>query len=508
LTVFISTDFRYLLIQVDSRIDFKCASALLLRVVWARMGRKEKALQGLQLSNVYKLVVSRRFTGRRWRRNFVVGALGLAFLIPATPAMPDADIRRDAIVQAVKDVMPCVVNVATESVAEARNPIEELFYGSRSRSALGSGVIISDDGYLLTNLHVVNRAARIHVTLSEAAGGGVYEVQHVYVVTPKQDVALLKIVPKNKGQKFKAVKFARNDDLLLGETVLALGNPFGLGESVSRGILSSKSRAPAKTNEDLSMENWLQTDALINPGNSGGPLIDLRGELIGINVAILEGAQGIGFAIPIKEVRGALGDMFNPETASRWFGARVGVDLPLVVESVESNSPAGQAGLLTGDVIEQVNGKKPADFMEFNRRLREEPDLNFVLTVRRDGKQRDLTVPLVPFGTLFRQRLGVDLQPITPELSAQLGLRPLGGTEAGLFVARVEKGGAAAAAGLEKYCVLNGVGERRIRSELDVFAALSRLQKGRLADLSCLVPQTRGDLILGYQEEVVTVKLR
>ena len=92
------------------------------------------------------------------------------------------------------------------------------------------------------------------------------------------------------------------------------------------------------------MENWLQTDALINPGNSGGPLIDLRGELIGINVAILEGAQGIGFAIPIKEVREALGEMFNPETASRWFGARVSVDSPLVVQSVESNSPAEPGG--------------------------------------------------------------------------------------------------------------------------------------------------------------------
>ncbi len=221
-------------------------------------------------------------------------------------------------------------------------------------------MIISDDGYLLTNLHVVNRATHIQVKLSDAAGGGVYEVQHVYVVNPKQDVALLKMVPKEKGQKFHAVHFAKNDDLLLGETVLALGNPFGLGESISRGILSSKSRAPAKENQDLSMENWLQTDALINPGNSGGPLIDLRGDLIGINCAILEGAQGIGFAIPIKEVREALGEMFNPETASRWFGARVGVDTPLVVQSVESNSPADLAGLKTNDTILQLNGKTPA----------------------------------------------------------------------------------------------------------------------------------------------------
>jgi len=455
-----------------------------------------------------RLRLRRHFIPRRLGRNPAIGAMALALLATATAAPAQTDIRRDAVVQAVEKVMPCVVNVATESVVEAHNPIEELFYGSRSHSALGSGVIISDDGYLLTNLHVVNRATRIQVKLSDAAGGGVYDVQHVYVVTPKQDVALLKIVPKKKGQKFKAVQFAKNDDLLLGETVLALGNPFGLGESVSRGILSSKSRAPARENEDLSMENWLQTDALINPGNSGGPLINLRGELIGINIAILEGAQGIGFAIPIKEVREALGEMFNPETASRWFGARVGVDTPLVVQSVESNSPAGRAGLETGDTVLRINGKAPGDFMEFNRLLREEPKLDFVLTVERAGERRDLNVPLVPFAQLFRERLGVDLQNLTPELVEQLGLGRLGGTESGLFVARVEKGSPADEASLSKYCVLNGIGRRRVRNDLEVFMALSQVGRGKTVDLSFLVPQTRGDLILGYQEELARVKLR
>ena len=290
--------------------------------------------------------------------------------------------------------------------------------------------------------------------------------------------------------------------------MLALGNPFGLGESVSRGILSSKSRAPAKENEDLSMENWLQTDALINPGNSGGPLVDLRGELIGINVAILQGAQGIGFAIPIKEVREALGEMFNPETASRWFGARVGVDSPLVVQSVESNSPAGRAGLDTGDTIQQINGNAPGDFMEFNRLLREEPNLNFVLTVEREGGRRDLNVTLIPFAELFRQRLGIDLQDLTPALVDQLGLRPLGGVESGLFVLQVEKDSPAEQAALPKYCVINGIGGRRIRNGLDAFVVLSKLEKGDMTDLSVLVPRTRGDLILGYQEELATVKLR
>jgi S1-C subfamily serine protease len=434
----------------------------------------------------------------------------LAILSPMVAAPDQTDIRRDAIVDAVQKVMPCVVNIATETVVEARNPIEELFYGSRTHSSLGSGVIISDDGYLLTNLHVVNHATHIRVKLSDAAGGGEYDVQPVYVVTPKQDVALLKIVPdpKKKGQKFQAVHFANNDDLLLGETVLALGNPFGLGESVSRGILSSKSRAPAKEGADLSMENWLQTDALINPGNSGGPLIDLRGDLIGINCAILEGAQGIGFAIPIKEVREALGEMFNPETAARWFGARVGVETPLVVQSVESNSPADLAGLETGDTIVQLNGKAPGDFMAFNHLLREEPKFNFDLTVERAGAKTNLSVKLVPFADIFRQRLGADLQNLTPDLVDQLGLGQLGGLDSGLFVSQVEKDSPADDASLTKYCIINGIGRHRIRNDLDAFNVLTKLEKGARTDISYLVPQTRGDIILGYQEELATVKVR
>jgi S1-C subfamily serine protease len=444
---------------------------------------------------------------RVWRILLTAG-FATAFLALAPAARTEPDIRRDAIVQAVEQVMPCVVNVATESLVEARNPIEEMFYGSRTHKSLGSGAIISDDGYLLTNLHVVKRATRIQVKLSDAAGGGLYDVQHVYVVTPKQDVALLKIIPKQKGEKFKAVRFARNDDLLLGETVIALGNPFGLGESVSRGILSSKSRAPAKENQDLSMENWLQTDALINPGNSGGPLINLHGELIGINVAILEGAQGIGFAIPIKEVREALGQMFNPETASRWFGARVAVDWPLVVQSVEASSPAAQAGLKTGDTILRFNGRVPHDFMEFNSLLRDGPDTNFVLTVDRGGKPRDLNVALQPFAELFRKRLGVELQDLTPDLVDQLGLAPLGGTDAGLFVAKVDPGSPGADAALRKYCIINGIGGRRVRNGLDIFSVISQVAGGDTTEISFLLPRTRGHTILGYQEEVTEVKLR
>jgi S1-C subfamily serine protease len=319
---------------------------------------------------------------------------------------------------------------------------------------------------------------------------------------------MLKIIPRKKGEKFKAIRFAKNDDLLLGETVLALGNPFGLGESVTKGILSSKRRAAPRENEDLQMANWLQTDALINPGNSGGPLVNLRGELIGINNAILEGAQGIGFAIPIKEVRQALGEIFNAETASRWFGAQVSVEGPLVVRKIEPHSPAEEAGLKAEDLILDLNGRPAVDYIDFTRALRETADLNFNLTIRRDSEPRPLRLRLLPFPELFRRRLGLDLQELTEDKARQLGLENLGGQESGLLIVRVEKGSAAERASLREYDVINGIGHQPVRSYLEAFAALAPLAAGETAELSVLVPRTRGNLILGYREGQTGLRLR
>ncbi len=446
---------------------------------------------------------------RRLPRLAAACALGWS-LLATTQAEPDG--RRDAVVRVTEEVMPCVVNVRTESMVESRDPFEEFwrrYYGQpKVESSLGSGVIISEDGYLLTNLHVVKRARRIQVKLSDAAGGGVYEVESNYCGTSQIDVAMLKIKPRTPGEKFKAVRFAKDDDVLLGETVLALGNPFGLGESVTKGILSSKRRAAPRENEELQMANWLQTDALINPGNSGGPLVDLRGELIGINNAILAGAQGIGFAIPIKEVRQALGEIFNAETASRWFGAHVSVDMPLVVRNIEPASPAQQAGLKPGDLILDLNGRVAGNYIDFTRALREETNLNFRLTVRRDGQPRQLRLRLEPFAALFHRRLGLDLQELTPELVRQLGLENVGGQDSGLLIAGVEKGSAAESASLRQYDVINGIGNQRVRNYLDAYSALAPLAAGGTAELSVLVPRTRGNLILGYREGATELRLR
>ncbi|MFM8357854.1 MAG: trypsin-like peptidase domain-containing protein, partial [Verrucomicrobiota bacterium] len=213
---------------------------------------------------------------------------------PATPA-PEPDLRRDPVVEAVAKVLPAVVNVSSRTwerrgSADPLDRMIEEYFGyrraPRASYSRGSGVIIDPEGYVLTNVHVVGDSDDVSVQLADTEES--LPAERV-ALSEAKDVALLRIKAP-AGRRFRAVKLARDDDLLLGETVLALGNPFGLGGSVSRGILSSKSRRAAGEEPEggrLEWRDWLQTDAAINPGNSGGPLVNLRGELIGINVAVL-----------------------------------------------------------------------------------------------------------------------------------------------------------------------------------------------------------------------------
>jgi len=441
----------------------------------------------------------------------LAAACALALAAPAgAPAGGETDIRHDATVDAVQRVMPCVVNIGTETIVEVSDPFEELFrqyYGPRYRIApsLGSGMIIDDDGYILTNWHVVRRARRIQVKLSEEEGGREYEAELISAI-PGSDVALIRIVqsPKEKPRKFKAIKMAKDDDLLMGETVLALGNPFGLGGSVSKGILSSKQRAIPKENEELSIENWLQTDASINPGNSGGPIINLKGEMIGMSEAILREAQGIGFAIPIKEVRQALARIFTPESKARWFGAVVRpAAVPLEVETVQTNSPAAKAGLTAGDRILLVNGKSPSGF-EFHRWLRDDTNSVFSLTVQRGNEKKDVSVRLVGYPEILRQRLGLDAQELRGALARQFGLDEF----AGLLIAGVEKDGPAATADLRRNFLITGIGDARVGSFSDLVEAIKDKAAGDSVDVYLLAPQTRGEEILGYARGSTRLKLR
>jgi S1-C subfamily serine protease len=316
--------------------------------------------------------------------------------------------------------------------------------------------------------------------------GRVYDADRI-VATPNSDVALLKIRCK-PGEKFKAISFAADDDLLLGETVLALGNPFGLGGSVTKGILSSKTRRPQTGNEALNVNDWLQTDAAINPGNSGGPLINIRGELIGLNVAVYRQAQGIGFAIPAKQVSEALAGFFSPEVShSLWFGARLKQGSPpLTVAVVQPASPATKAGLLEGDKIVQVNGKTAGGLIDFNRKICASPEHKADLLIQRGNDQPiSLTVSMVPFTDMIRRKLGISLREITQDDSARTGFQP----GKGLLIEAVEKGSPSEQSELQPGFLVTAVDGEATGDLMMAGNALSVKQKGESTTLTVVVPR-------------------
>jgi S1-C subfamily serine protease len=431
----------------------------------------------------------------------------------AEPGQPD--IRRDATVLATEQVMPCVVNIATETIIEYHDWYDDLlrqFYGSsraprqQKSMSLGSGVIIDEEGYVLTNFHVVRRATRIQVKLWD---GREYDADP-RIATPGSDVALLKLRAK-PGEKFKAIRFAPDDDLLMGETVLALGNPFGLGGSVTKGILSSKNRRPSTGNEPLDVGDWLQTDASINPGNSGGPLVNLRGELIGLNVAVYreqdgQRGMGVGFSIPVKQVAAAVARFFTPEaTDSLWFGARLSASPgPLLVTSVQASSPAAKAGLLEGDQIIEVEGHPAAGIIAFNRQLASARNREVRLGISRENSHRDLTVHLVLLEEIIRQKLGLNLLELTVQTAERLGVH----AGEGLYIEEVEKGGPAEAAGLQRGFLLAGI-EGQATGELrNVAEILSAKKKGARVHLAIVVPRRLAGTYIEFRQGTAEVQLR
>ena len=453
----------------------------------------------------------------------LVSLIATASRMTAAAPSVATDIRRDATVEAVQRVMPAVVNIRTETVIERHDPFERLlqeFWGPHYRQrgpettySLGSGVIIDEEGWVLTNFHVVNRATKVFVRL---AGGREFEAERI-VGTSYTDVALLRV--KNpKGEKFATIKFASDDDLLLGETVIALGNPYGLGGSVSRGILSSKSRRPPLENEPLEVEDWLQTDAAINPGNSGGPLVNMRGELIGVNVAVYREGSGIGFAIPIRRVSSALGEMYSPEVLqSLWFGARVQPgSFPLRIISVQPESPAGQAGLRTGDQIMEMNGKTPKRFIEFVRHLTDAGTTNAVpLVLQRGTERKPASLRLVRESAFFnsdlvRKKIGIAVEELTPQDARTLGLDD----KHGVIITEVDRDSPAERAGLRKNMIITTV-DRQVTwyegqpapSFVPVAKALYAKARGDKSQFEVIIPRRAGRY-LELQQAKVEVAVR
>jgi serine protease Do len=415
-----------------------------------------------------------------------------------------------------------VVNINTEKlVRRPPNPFHDFFgegdespLGPESRSdrmrqtSLGSGFVIDADGYILTNRHVIEGANEIQVTFPD---GKDYEAE-IVGHDARTDVALIKIEPD---RPLTALPLGDSDPLEPGEWVMAVGNPFGLpggGNSVSVGVVSFKGR-------DLQLQrgtsiDMIQTDAAINPGNSGGPLLNTRGEVIGINARIVTGGAsrvnaGVGFSVPInvakeilpqlretgKVVRGWMGVTIQPltEALAETYGLEEARGA--VVTSVTPGSPAEDAGLEPDDVVLNANGKKIEDSSDLSRHIASIPPGTTVeLAVLRNGERREVSITLGTFPeeplTVTRQeterrRLGMSVRDLTPSLAERLEL-PRG--TRGVLITDVETGEPAEDAGLSRGGVIVSVNGRTVEGVDDFERELSRFASGDRIRLRVLYP--------------------
>ena len=410
-----------------------------------------------------------------------------------------------------KKVRPLVVNISTTQVSEGRggqqefgNPFGEddpfndfwkRFFGGpvprgpqRQRS-LGSGFIIDADGSILTNNHVVENAQKILVKLSDDQE---YEAK-VVGRDPKTDIAIIKV---NTKTALTAASLGDSDTLEVGEWVMAIGNPFGLDSTVTSGIVSAKGRHIGQGPYD----NFIQTDASINPGNSGGPLINLRGEVVGINTAIFSrsgGNIGIGFAIPInlakellpqlrgkgKVTRGYLGVLIQKVTPE--IADSLGMDRGrgALVANVSKDGPAEKAGVKVGDVIIEFDGKEIKDSGDLPIIVARTPvDRKVRMKVLRDKKELQLTVSVgelkdeeVVASAPEKGELGMTVQKLTPQIAESLGLEKA----EGVVVSAVEPGSAADEAGIRRGDVILEVDRKPIRNIDEYKKSLAGARKGK-----------------------------
>jgi len=316
-----------------------------------------------------------------WLAQLPAADLGVGQVATVIEAAPDAAAKRPgSYADAAKRAIPAVVHIFTSQEVKGprhpfmNDPIFRHFFGDRfgeesqRRSGLGSGVVVSPEGYILTNFHVIDGADEIEVAHND---GRKYKAR-VVGSDPESDLAVLRIPADHK---LPVVAFGNSDSLRVGDVVLAVGNPFGVGQTVTSGIVSALGRSHLGIN---TFENFIQTDAAINPGNSGGALVDTNGHLIGINTAIYSqsgGSMGIGFAIPVSLARNVMEQIVKTGDVTRgWVGVEVQEITPELAESfrlpgtegaliagVMRGSPADKAGIKPGDVLVKVGDKKVTD---------------------------------------------------------------------------------------------------------------------------------------------------
>jgi serine protease Do len=366
--------------------------------------------------------------------------------------------------------------------------------------SLGSGVIVDEDGWIVTNYHVVQRATKITVNLAD---GSSYDAQFVSG-DDKNDLALLKIQPK---KPLMSIEIASDGQTMLGETVVAIGDPFGFDDTVTRGVISAKDRSWPPDNPQF--EDVLQTDAAINPGNSGGPLINTRGQLVGINMAILSQAQGIGFAIPAKRVANLLAVWFSPEKRARlWLGMRFErAEGAIAVADVQADSPAARAGARKGDRLVAMDGQGINDVLRLQRSLIHKKAGDVVhFDVERGGSPTSIWVtlaalPKLSATDLMLKKFGLQVQLLTHDLAAGLGVSFV----PGLVVADVQKNSPAGKAGFYRGIVITQIGGDGITSMDRLAEQLADVSPGDLVSMSVLITEQRGHVTL---QQLTNVSLR
>ncbi|HVO67051.1 MAG TPA: DegQ family serine endoprotease [Syntrophales bacterium] len=413
-----------------------------------------------------------------------------------------------SIADLVEKWRPTVVNISTTTIVKGRQgspfgnemPFQR-FFGNDDffrrffedapekefkQRSLGSGFIISSDGYIFTNNHVVEKASKIKVKLST---GKEYDAE-VKGKDPTTDIALIKIKPENS---LPVVKLGDSDKLRTGDWVFAIGNPFGLEHTVTAGIVSAKGRVIGSGPYD----NFIQTDASINPGNSGGPLFNLDGEVIGINAAIVAQGHGIGFAIPINTAKSILADLKTKGSVTRgWLGVSIqdisediAENLKLkdtkgaLVGHVFEGDPADKAGIKTGDIIIEISGMKIQDTHELMRivaalTVGEKVKVKIV----REGKEQIHEVIVgerkeekeIARRGKVGESYGMAVQEITPELAKHLGLVD----QTGVIVTQIQEGSPADDAGLKIQDIILQINKVKISSVKDFLNEIKKNNEG------------------------------
>jgi len=438
-----------------------------------------------------------------------------AQVTPASRTLPAEDLSGqpltfDAFRKIAKRMNPAVVNIYTTQIVRGRDPFEDFFgnddmfrrfFGDQPeresrQTSLGSGVIIDSNGFVLTNNHVVENADEIRVSMEDTGQPQLNGlVAKIVGRDPKTDVALIKITPK---VELTAAPLGDSDLLQVGDWVIAIGNPFGLGHTVTVGVVSAKGRTLGGNYDD-----FIQTDASINPGNSGGPLLNLRGEIIGINTAIASRtgqSAGIGFAVPInlakeiipqlkasgRVVRGQLGVTIQ----TQWNDAiakQFGVDHGALITDVTKDSAADKAGLKRGDVIVEYNGKPLKTGSDLPRMVAvTKPGTDVTLKVVRDQKERTVTVKVATMKDTDMAldedtdekssavELGISVSDLDQQTARQLDLE----SDQGVLITKVKVNSAAERAGLTRGDVILEINRRTVSSVGDYREVVAKAKPG------------------------------